>query len=386
MSNVGAGIFFDGLTSARHPVTVALGTDAVEISAPGGGILAAWRFSEIAPLTTPKGVLRLGRENSKDAARLEIRDAALATELMGRAKRLDRNGLTGRGTRYKVAGLGIAAVVSLVASAIWGVPFVAERIAPRLPVAAEIRLGNAVDGQIRRFLGAGSSDKPFECGAEPGHEAGRTAFNKLIGALEGAADLPMPVHAAVVRTPVANAIALPGGRVYVFQGLLALAQSPDEVAGVIGHEIGHVAHRDGTKNVLEAGGMSVLFGMLLGDFTGGGAAVMAAQVVLRSANSRDKEAAADRFGAELMSRVGAEPNALGKMLQRLSGKGTQVPHFLLDHPDAEERSAAIAMVEPPAIKKPLLTTSEWVALSKSVRDADRSEYMNSGTVPDNQRS
>jgi hypothetical protein len=364
MSNVGAGIFFDGLTSARHPVTVALGTDAVEISAPGGGILAAWRFSEIAPLTTPKGVLRLGRANSKDAARLEIRDAALATELMGRAKRLDRSGLTGRGTRYKVAGLGIAAVVSLVASAIWGVPFVAERIAPRLPVTAEIRLGDAVDGQIRRFLGAGSSDKPFECGAEPGHEAGRTAFNKLIGALEGAADLPMPVHAAVVRTPVANAIALPDGRVYVFEGLLALAQSPDEVAGVIGHELGHVAHRDGTKNVLEAGGMSVLFGMLLGDFTGGGAAVMAAQVVLRSANSRDKEAAADRFGAELMSRVGADPNALGKMLQRLSGKGTQVPHFLLDHPDAEERSAAIAMVEPPAVKKPLLTTSEWVALKR----------------------
>jgi predicted Zn-dependent protease len=364
MSTVGAGIFFDGLTSARHPVAVEIGTDGVEISAPSGGLLAAWRFSEIATLATPKGVLRLGRTNSKEAARLEIRDTALATELMGRAKRLGRGGLTDRRTRYKVAGLGIVAVVSLVASAIWGVPFVADRVAPLLPVTAEIRLGDAVDGQIRRMLGADNSDKPFECGAESGHEAGRAAFNKLIGALEGASDLPMPVHAAVVRTPVANAIALPGGRVYLFEGLLAQAQSPDEVAGVLGHELGHVAHRDGTKNVLEAGGMSVLFGMLLGDFSGGSAAVMAAQTVLRSASSRDKEAAADRFGAELMSKLGAEPTALGKMLKRLSGKGTQMPHFLLDHPDAEERSAAIAQVAPPAVKKPLLTASEWVALKR----------------------
>jgi Zn-dependent protease with chaperone function len=364
VSTSGVGIFFDGLSNARHPVAVALADDAVEISSPGGGVVATWRLAEIAPLATPKGVLRLGRTNSKEAARLEIRDAALATELIGRAKRLSRSGLTDRGTCCKVAALGIAAVVSLVASAIWGVPFVAERLAPRLPVTAELRLGDAVDVQVRRMLGAGNGDKPFDCGNEPGHEAGRAAFNKLVAALESTSSLPMPVRAAVVRTPVANAIALPGGRVYLFNGLLAQAQSPDEVAGVLGHELGHVAHRDGTKSVLEAGGISVLFGVLLGDFTGGGAAVVAAQTVLQSANSRHKEAAADRFGAVLMSKLGAEPSALGNMLRRLSRKGTQVPHFLLDHPDAEERAGAIAQVAPPAVNKPLLATSEWVALKR----------------------
>jgi len=364
MSTFGSGIFFDGLTSARHPVGVTLGADAVEISSPGGGVLAAWRFSEITPSATPKGVLRLGRTNSKDAVRLEVRDAALATELMARAKRLSRAGLTDRSTRYKVAVLGITAVVSLVASAIWGVPFLAGRLAPRLPVTVELRLGDAVDVQVRRMLGAGNSDRPFECGNEPGHAAGQAAFNKLMAALESASSLPMPVRAAVLRTPVANAIALPGGRVYLFNGLLAQAQSPDEVAGVLGHELGHLAHRDGTKSVLEAGGTSVLFGMLLGDFTGGGAAVTTAQIVLQSANSRDKEAAADKFGAELMSKLDADPSALAKMLQRLSGQRVQIPHFLLDHPDAEERSAAIAKVAPPAVSKPLLTTSEWVALKR----------------------
>jgi Zn-dependent protease with chaperone function len=55
------------------------------------------------------------------------------------------------------------------------------------------------------------------------------------------------------------------GQVYVFQGLIAKAENANEVAGVIAHEIGHVAHRDGTNAVPEGGSLSFLFGMLLGD-------------------------------------------------------------------------------------------------------------------------
>src|SRR5262249_58436306 len=133
----------------------------------------------------------------------------------------------------------------------------------------------------------------------------------LVSALEAAAELPLPVRPLVVRRPDVNAITLPGGRIYVFEGLLTKANSVDEVAGVLGHEIGHVAHRDGTKSVLEAAGLSLLFGMLLGDFTGGGAVVIAARTVLQTAYSRTAEAAADEFGARLMDKLGGDPRALG---------------------------------------------------------------------------
>ena len=66
-------------------------------------------------------------------------------------------------------------------------------------------------------------------------------------------------------------------------------ETPDELAGVIAHEIGHVAHRDGTRSVLQAAGLSFLFGMLLGDFIGGGVVVIAAQTVVQSAYSREVE-------------------------------------------------------------------------------------------------
>jgi predicted Zn-dependent protease len=108
----------------------------------------------------------------------------------------------------------------------------------------------------------------------------------------------------------------------------------------------------------------VLFGMLLGDFSGGGAAAAAAQIVLHSSNSRDKEAAADQFGAQLVSKIGGDPKALARMLERPSGNGKATPHFLLDHPEANERSAAIERVAPPAVGKPLLTTQEWAALKR----------------------
>ena len=65
--------------------------------------------------------------------------------------------------------------------------------------------------------------------------------------LESAARLADSAHSRCRRPPEANAIALPGGHIYVFQGLINKAESPDELAGVIAHEIGHVAHRDGTE-------------------------------------------------------------------------------------------------------------------------------------------
>ena len=102
----------------------------------------------------------------------------------------------------------------------------------------------------------------------------------------------------MVRRSDFNAFALPGGHIYVFQGLIDRAQSPDELAGVLAHEIGHVAHRDGTRTVLQTAGLSFLFGMMLGDFFGGGAVVIAAKTVLRSSYSRRVEAAADTYSVD----------------------------------------------------------------------------------------
>jgi Zn-dependent protease with chaperone function len=364
MTTNGTGIFYDGLTSDRHEVAVEVAGDVIEVKAPDGAVKAQWRLDEVYPLATSNDVLRIGVASAKVAARLEIHDAALAAALRTRLKRTDRSGLTDGRTRLKVVGYSLAAIATLVGGAIWGVPLLAEQIAPHLPIAWEIQLGNAIDAQLRQTLDTSKGKKPFECAAGDSVHATatRNAFTKLVTALEGAAGLPMPVRALVVRRSEMNAITLPGGRVYVFEGLLTQAKAVDEVAGVLGHELGHVAHRDGTKAVLEAAGLSLLFGMLLGDFTGGSAAVVAARTVLQTAYSRSTEAAADDFGARLMYRVGGDPRALGDILLRISDKPGMSPHFLLDHPEAQERADAIAKIGRPSPSKVLLTPAEWTAL------------------------
>ena len=193
---------------------------------------------------------------------------------------------------------------------------------------------------------------------------GRAALDKLVRRLEAAAELPVPLHTVVVRRPEANAMALPGGRIYVFEGLIAKAESADEVAGVIAHEIGHVAHRDGTKSVLQAGGLSFLFGMLLGDFVGGGAVILAAKTVLQSSYSREAEAAADAYGAALMTKAGGNARALATMLAKIGGATEPGMTILLDHPTTKARVAAINALAAGTPGAPMLSPAEWAALKR----------------------
>ncbi len=348
----GCGIFFDGFTNARHAVAVMLGTDAIEISVPNGPVLSTWPLAHISSTMAPKSVLRLGIANSKVAARLELRDAALVAELRRRIG-MPEDVATLR-TRTKGASWSLAAAAVLVAGVVWGVPLVADGAVAHVPLAYEMQLGARTATQMA----------PLECGGKPGQQEGLAAFNKLVGTLEKAADLQQPIHVAVVKSPVLNAIAVPGGRIYFYEAYLQKAASVDEVAGVLAHEMGHIAHHDGAKGVIERGAASMVFGKMLGHFAGGDAASNAANQVMRLSYSRGVEDAADAFGGALMSKVGGDPRANGYLLERGVKESDLPPHFLLDHAEPKRRSANLARIAPPEVHKELLTSQEFAALKK----------------------
>jgi len=371
MKTSGSGTFFDGVTSARREVAVALAPLGVQIRSADGTLLAEWAYADIGTFSAPAGVVRLGLAKSPVLARLDIRDAELAAALTQHAGAIERGGVTSRRTQLRVVAWSLGAAVSLILVAVYGIPALATQLAPLVPIPLELRLGTSVDRQVRMILDQGRRDRPFECAGEP---AARAAFDKLVGKLETAAALPFPLNAKVIRMDAANAFALPGGHVYVFQGLIDKARSPDELAGVIAHEMGHVAHRDGMRTIMQAAGLSFVFGMLLGDFGGGGAAIIAVRTVLQSAYTRDVEAAADAYGATLVAKIGGDPRALGAILLRIAGTGGPFAKFLLDHPEAKDRAAAIDAFAGPRAPKgdpdgvegrtALLDASEWTALKR----------------------
>lgn len=139
-----------------------------------------------------------------------------------------------------------------------------------------------------------------------------------------------------------NAFALPGGKIGVLSGLLKVAATPDQLAAVIGHEVGHVLARHGneraSEQLLEQGGLGLLGSVLAQPNTPKYQLIMAglgvgAQFGLAMPHSRTQESEADAIGLELMSKAGFDPNqaiVLWHNMDKAGGGGT--PEWLSDHP------------------------------------------------------
>jgi predicted Zn-dependent protease len=171
------------------------------------------------------------------------------------------------------------------------------------------------------------------------------------------------VSAEVMFSSIPNAFALPGGKIYLFSGLLTRAQNPDEIAGTLAHELGHLKHRDSVRNLIYNGGTSFLIGLLFGDITGSGAVVFTSRALVTASYSREAEQNADSFSIEIMHRLGRSPKALGELLNRISGKGTDKGLSILSsHPLTEDRLQRMSDADQPVSGPPLLTEEEWSAL------------------------
>ncbi len=124
----------------------------------------------------------------------------------------------------------------------------------------------------------------------------------------------------VLDSPVVNAFALPGGYVYITRGLMTLANSEAELAGVVGHEIGHITARHTAQRYSQAM-LANIGAMGIGIFTGSGAlanlAGSGAQLYLQS-YSRDQEFEADTLGVRYISRATYEPQAMASFLGSLA--------------------------------------------------------------------
>jgi predicted Zn-dependent protease len=156
----------------------------------------------------------------------------------------------------------------------------------------------------------------------------------------------LPWHFTVVDSPDVNAFALPGGYIYVTRGLMAFMDSEADLAGVIGHEIGHVTARHGAQRATrqQTAGLGVLAATVLGAVLEGrgvgGAGDLASQVSQNVAAgyiasySREQELEADRLGAEYLSRASYNPQNMVDVIRVLRDQ----ERFAVDQARADGRS------------------------------------------------
>jgi Zn-dependent protease with chaperone function len=344
-------VFFDGTSNRRHAATLAF-TDALEIAV-DGETKARWAYADIRRADSAPGTLRVFCQSAPPLARLEIRDAALAADLISRTTNIDEHHLGTRGVA-KIVGWSLAAAASIILVVLFGVPLAADRLAPLVPPAFERRIGDVTQQQVKIVFG----EKVCRSSA-----AGQAAFDKLVTKLRDAAGLDTSVQSTVLSSEVPNALALPGGKVIVFDSLIAKADNPDEIAGVIAHELGHLKHRDNMRGLIYNGGTSFLIGLLFGDITGSSAMIFASRTLITSSYSREAETAADTFSIELMQKLGRPPKAMGELMMRVTGKeGGKGLTIISTHPLTEDRLARMSREDQTIKGPPLLTDAEWQAL------------------------
>jgi predicted Zn-dependent protease len=164
---------------------------------------------------------------------------------------------------------------------------------------------------------------------------------------------PFEFRFYVVKSQEPNAFAIPGGYIFVTTGLLVLAESEQEIAGVLSHEIAHVTMRhisqliDRSKRINIASMAAMIAGMLLAGGGKGGEAIaataMAAQQALMLKYTREHETDADQNSLHYLAKAGYDPNGLLSFMKKISRysmvAAPKIPTYLTTHPAPDDRIA-----------------------------------------------
>ena len=352
------GSFHDGERAASHAVVVRLRMRELWIEDPGGKLLAIWPYDKLRAvdeLATAKSA----RLSCADAprARLVIEGEGCLADLAKEAPAFNRRTRALR--RLMRRGLWAAAGLAAAAAVFWvvlphGVPFLARMV----PVSWEKAVGASVLDDLLAFFAAMEDEEEARtCDVA----AGREALDRLVARLDGATESPYDYTVIVVDLDVMNAFALPGGYIVIFDGLLDFAKSPEEVAGVLAHEMGHVIHRHGTQAMLRQLGLAVIFDFMMGG--GGSIGVELGSLVLSLSYSREAELQADATGIEILQSAGLRPVGLAaffKRLQTREGDLTGPFQVLSTHPSFAARLDRLKDVEDTG--ETSMSPGDWAAL------------------------
>jgi predicted Zn-dependent protease len=219
-------------------------------------------------------------------------------------------------------------------------PATGERQFSLISEGQEIQMGREADADVTASLGL-VQDEALQRYVD--------GIGQRLAANSERPDLPWSFK--VVDDPVVNAFALPGGFIYVTRGILANFESEAELAGVLGHEIGHVTARHSVSQMsrqqLQQVGLGV--GMILSEDVRRFGDVLAAGLgLLNLRYSRGDETQSDELGVRYMTRAGYDAGELVGVFQMLAsvsgGEGGRVPEWQLTHPYPENREAHIREV------------------------------------------
>jgi predicted Zn-dependent protease len=241
-------------------------------------------------------------------------------------------------------------------------PATGEREFSLMSEAQEIEIGRQMDGEIKREMGVYGDAQLQRYVDGVGQQLAR------------ASERPnLPWHFTVVDVPAVNAFALPGGYIYLTRGIMPFLQDEAQLAGVLGHEIGHVTARHSAQQYTKATSAGIgltLLSIFVPESRPFGGLAESGLSLLFLRYGRDAERQADGLGAEYTARGGWDPGGVAGMLRALarldeaSGARRGVPNWLSTHPAPADRlqevEATIVQARAKLPGKPVIDEEEYL--------------------------
>lgn len=260
---------------------------------------------------------------------VEVNHPGFKEELGKRLGKNDRSWLrktfgSGASTFLKVL---LSILVILVSFYIWGIPFLAERLARRVPISYEEKMGEGM-------MSALSSGYTID-------DKRTLLLNDFFSEMH--IETPYHVHITVVKEEVANAFAVPGGNIVVYDHLLNGMESYEELAALLAHEFTHIQNRHTTRSLFRSLGSTLFLSLLMGDMGGVmNQVVLEADQVKTLGYSRKLEKEADLQGLKLLSDRKIDGQGFVKLFelleQEVKKSGEEIPaEWISSHPDLQNR-------------------------------------------------
>jgi len=352
------GHYFDGRTPVRHEVTVTVAVGGLQIQK-GDAETLWWPYEQVrqAERIGSSGQVRLDRGEGYLES-LVVSDPQFLTALQhmvprwapefgkafGKAPR-ERSQLT----VILLCAAAAVAVVWLLYT--WAIPAITDVLADYVPASWEEKLGLAVTEQL--------APPEARCADSELNRALDEIASTLLAAEGPRGEIPYTFHITVADRAEVNAFAGPGGYIVILRGLLKKTETPEELAGVLAHEMQHILQRHPTRAVLREMSTSSLIAVLSGNAEVAKDLLQAAGMLGELRYTRRDEAAADRAGMRMLQAAQINPQGLIEFLGKMDG-GNSFQYFST-HPNTDERIRELRTLaaEAPFSQRELLPGYRW---------------------------
>jgi Zn-dependent protease with chaperone function len=274
---------------------------------------------------------------------------------------------------HKLALGGVASVVALVLLAVLLVGPLVRVTLRFIPRAVDSRIGEEAYPHILKQVSSGAAAIERSSVLEPV----QSVLDRLTAAVP---NNPFFFRVAVCRSPMVNAMALPGGQIIVTTGMLAMLESGEELAGILAHEMNHILYRHVMEETVRDAGLSFLVYAVSRDHPIVGITTSVWSAVGLMSMSREKESQADRQAVHLLAKANIDPKAMlppfgrlqaeeAKLTAALPESDRKLFEKLSSHPDMGKRIADIEaeIAGIPAMVAPQPIDVDWAALAAAVK-------------------